>query len=195
MAGGKLLLRLDSYHAQYALGYLYREIEKIPHGIERVVVRSLNRAVIAMREETAKGIREEYAVPMRDVKATMSVREATRSYKVASLTARGRMCVPLIRWGAKQTKKGATVKIHKGEGRKLVTHKQGKPIVTFISGSHVYARPELAARNQVRRLYGPSFLSMLKRPEVRLVQQTRAVDVFEKRVIAEASYLLSKVKA
>jgi hypothetical protein len=187
------LISLDSYHANTVLGGLSRDLAALPRGLDTVVVRSLNRAITAMREETAKGIREEYAVPMRDVKATMRVQQANRGRKVASLTARGRMSIPLIRWKAKQTKKGVTVAIHKGAGRRLVAHKQGKPVASFMGREHVFARPELAARNQVRRLYGPSFLSMLKRPEVQLAQQGRAVDVFEKRVIAEANHLLSKV--
>lgn len=194
----KRLARLDTFHAKYVLGDLYRQVEQIPNGIERVVVNSLNRAIDAMRTETNKTIRDQYAVRKADVDATMYVRKATPNYKVAILYAKSRMSIPLIRWRAKQTKRGVTVQIRKQGGRKLISTTGGKkdrPLLgSFIAKGDVYGRIKKTSYPIVR-LYGPSFLSILGKPEMRFRQQVRAEEIFTKRVIAEANHLLSKVKA
>ncbi|AAS94690.1 hypothetical protein [Nitratidesulfovibrio vulgaris] len=194
----KRLARLDTFHAKHVLGELYRKVERLPNGIERVVVHSLNRAIYAMRTETSKAIREEYAAPKKDVDATMWVRHARPGTKIAVLYARGRMSIPLIRWGAKPTKKGVTVKIRQGAGRKLISTTGGKkdrPLLgAFIAKGEVYGRTQKASYPIVR-LYGPSFLSVLGRPETRFRQQVRAEEIFSKRVLVEANRILDKVKA
>lgn len=188
----KRLVRLDSHHAAQVLGELASRVGSIPRGMDMVVVRALNRAVTATRDEVSRAIRAEYAVPARDVKNTMYVRKATRVYKVGILYARGKMSIPLIRWGARQTKKGVTVLIRKGGGRKRVVSKDGQKLPgVFIAKGEVYAR-QTARRTPIRRLYGPSFLAYFGKPEVIAAQQARAEDVFRTRVIAEANYLLSK---
>lgn len=189
------LARLDSFHAAQVLGELARSVGRVPRGMELVVIRALNRAITATRDEATSIIRETYAAPARDVKQTMFISKATRAEKVAMLKARGRMSIPLIRWNARQTKKGVTVIIRKGEGRKLVTNSKKGTIATFIAKGHVFARPEHAARTNIRRLYGPSFLAVLREAETQPRLQARAEDVFRTRVLAEANHLLSKVKA
>lgn len=188
------LARLDSFHAAQVLGELARSVGRVPRGMELVVIRALNRAITATRDEATSIIRETYAAPARDVKSTMYVRKATRSYKVAILKAWGRMSIPLIRWNARQTKKGVTVIIRKGEGRKLVATSKGQRVGAFVAKGQVMARVG-KARLPVRRLYGPSFLAVLTQPETRSRLQARAEDVFRTRVLAEANHLLSKVKA
>lgn len=192
MAKDAAFLSLDLHHAKKVLDSLARDVEALPKGMEKVVMRSLNRSIIAMRDETAKSLTEEYAVPQREVKAAMYIKKANTKRLVASLHAQGRMAIPLIHWKARQTSKGVSVKIKRQGKRSVVTHKKGKEVVSFISGQNAYARPEMNTLN-VKRLYGPSFLSMLRRPEVIESQQRRAQDVFEKRVMAEANFLLSKV--
>jgi len=188
----KRLVRLDSHHAAQVLGELASRVGSIPRGMDLVVVRALNRAVTATRDEVSRAIRAEYAAPARDVRDTMYVRKATRAYKVAILYARGKMSIPLIRWGARQTKKGVTVLIRKGGGRKRVVSLDGQKLPgVFIAKGEVYAR-QTAKRTPIRRLYGPSFLAYFGKPEVIAAQQTRAEDVFRTRVLAEANYLLSK---
>jgi|GEM_PF-4981607 len=188
----KRLVRLDSHHAAQVMGELAGRVGSLPRGMDLVVVRALNRAVTASRDESSKAIRIEYAVPARDVKNTMYVRKATRAYKVAILYALGRMSIPLIRWGARQTKKAVTVLIRKGGGRKRVVSKDGQKLPgVFIAKGEVYAR-QTTKRTPIRRLYGPSFLAYFGKPDVIAAQQARAVDVFNTRVIAEGNYLLSK---
>jgi len=194
----KRLARLDTYHAQYALGDLYRQIERIPKGIDRVVVNSLNRAIKAMLTETSKVIRSEYAARKKDVDATMWIRLARPHSKMAILYASGRMSIPLIRWSARQTKKGVTVQVRKGGGRKLISTTGGKknrPLLgAFIAKGEVYGRIK-KTRYPIVRLYGPSFLAILGKPKTRALQQERAAEIFSKRVLVEANRLLDKVKA
>lgn len=189
------LVSLDSREAARILGDLATRIRAVPRGMELVVVRALNRSITAMRDEMSVTIRETYAVRARDVKATMQVRKASRSYPIASLKARGRMSIPLGLWSARQTKKGVTVGIRKGEKRKRVVTSQGRPVVTFMAKGEVFARPELAARTNIRRLYGPSFLAVLGTPQAEAARQERAEHVFATRVVAEANHLLTGVKA
>lgn len=195
----KRLARLDTYHAQQALGDLYRQVERLPNGIERVVVRSLNRAILSMRTVTSKMIRAEYAALKQDVDETMWVKQATLHYKVAILYARGRMSIPLVRWKATQTRKGVSVLIRKGGGKKVIAATGGKknaPLFgTFIAKGEVYGRIKQKSRYPIVRLYGPSFLAILGRPQTRAAQQERATEIFTKRVLVEAKNLLSRVKA
>ena len=186
------LVRLDSHQAAQILGDLAARVRSIPRGMDLVVVRALNRSITAMRDESAQAIRAEYAAPARDVKATMVITRATRQKMVAVLRAHGKMSIPLIRWGARRTKKGVTVLLRKGGGRKRVVSLEGQQLPgVFIAKGEVYARMT-KARLPIRRLYGPSFLAVLNRPEVQAARQERAEKVFAARVLAEANYLLSK---
>lgn len=187
------ILKLDSYHAAKVLNELEHELAAYPRILRRIVPRALNRAITAMRDETGKELASEYAVTQRAIKATMYTKRATVTQPVAQLHARGNMVIPLKNWKARGTKKGVTVKIKKSERPKLVSHKKGKRIVSFIAGDHVYSRPELSSQSHIRRLYGPSFLSLLRKPEMQEAQMQRAIKVFEARVRAEATYELSKV--
>ncbi|MBL3582623.1 MAG: hypothetical protein JMJ96_09510 [Desulfovibrio alaskensis] len=183
------IVRLDSDHAEEAMRALGKEIAAIPASLNKAVVRALNTTVRAMRDEASTAIRRKYAARARDVKATMWVSKAKPHYKVAILKARGRMSIPLIGWGAKQVKKGVTVKIMQGQPRKRVSKLKGKALPgVFIAKGDVYARLK-ATRYPVVKLYGPSFLAELTSPETRYELQVRAERVLRVRLQHEMEFL------
>lgn len=124
----------------------------------------------------------------------MWVSKAKPYYKVAILKARGRMSIPLIRWGAKKVKKGVTVKVLQKHGRKRVSKLKGKLLPgVFIAKGDVYARLK-STRYPVVKLWGPSFLAELTSPETRYALQVRTESVFRSRLQHETDHLLGKTK-
>ena len=135
----------------------FREFDKIKNILNektfnKAVVRTLNRVANAGFTAGSKKIREEYNIKARDIKKASKIRKATFNDQRVILTISGGS-IPFKYFGAKQTKKGVTVKIKRYGPRILVKHafiggyipkRKGRSYkmvkVSNWGGGHVYIR-------------------------------------------------------
>jgi|GEM_PF-1198836 len=105
--------------------------------IERAIARALNRTAGAAFTAGSKKIREKYNIKARDIKASAFLKKAVIGTNEAMLRITGAP-IPMKYFGAKQTAKGVTVRILKGDKRTLLRH-------AFIGG---YARIRTNAKGK-----------------------------------------------
>lgn len=131
----------------------------------RAIVRALNRAVDAGKTEAVKLTREELNLKAADVRESISVRKAGASLARAEIVIAPKP-VPLIDYGARQTKTGVTVKVKRGGGRSLVRHAF---VATMRSGHRgVFSRTPkgggaASRRLPIRELFSTSVRQLFKR--------------------------------
>jgi len=96
---------------------------------QKALVRALNKTATTAKAEAARQIRDAgYGLKIAAIKDSFSIRRASKASLVAAIRATGRP-VPLIKYGARQTKKGVSVNVL--QGRKLIA---GAFIATMPSG-------------------------------------------------------------
>ncbi len=84
----------------------------------KAIPRALNKTARTARAQAAREIRSAgYGMKVAAIKKAISIRKASRSELTAMLKANGRP-IPLIQYGARQTKAGVTVAVL--NGRKLI---------------------------------------------------------------------------
>jgi len=124
-----------------------------PDIINKAITRALNRAAKSAVVIGSRKIREIYNIKAVDIKKAVKIRKATLRNTEAELQITGEP-IPFKYFGAKQTRKGVTVRIKKTEPRKLIRsafiggylpikQKKGKykPIKRVSwGGGHVYKR-------------------------------------------------------
>jgi hypothetical protein len=108
-----------------------RDLERLEGQLKhRVLGRVLNRTATGVRTDVSRHIRSILNVRAQDVNKRLSIRRAARGEGTADIVigARG---LPLLAFGARQTRKGVSVKVLRRGGRKLV---RGAFIATMKSG-------------------------------------------------------------
>lgn len=109
--------------------------------------RALNKTAAQARTQAAREIRNQYNISSRIIARHIHLNRATRSVLTASVTAEGEK-LPVVAFGARQTKRGVTAQIKRG-ARRLI---RSAFIATLRSGHRgVFARGQYAGRNFVRR--------------------------------------------
>ena len=200
MSKAKILVQLDENHASKLLGELAKEMEKLGKKMPKIMARVQNVVIRGMRTEVSKVIRAEYAAPAKEVAKTMSITKASSRNQFAALHMRGRMAVELVHYGAKQGKKGVSIKVLKSSKKApiksggkldiLSTLKRGAS-ATFIAKQHVLGR--VKGKDHPIMLWGPSFLSVLNRKEVVSALQNESDLRFSKDFLKQFNYELSKL--
>ena len=113
-----------------------RQVQKllaaVPRGWPKVASRAINRTATRARTRVVRAISSEVKIRQADVRKQIRVRRASYSRLEAHLVIWGRR-IPLIRFGARQTRRGVTYQIGKAGGRKLIEHAF---ITTMPSGHH-----------------------------------------------------------
>lgn len=97
-----------------------RDLEQLEGNLKhRVLGRALNRTATGMKTEVSRQIRSVLNVRAQDVNKRLSIRRAASGERSVEIVigARG---LPLLAFGARQTKKGVSVKVLRRGGRKLV---------------------------------------------------------------------------
>lgn len=123
----------------------------------RVVAQAINRTARSSRVFLRRSVQEVVALKAKDVNQTVTVRRATRRDPRAVIAV-SRRSVPLLRYGARATARGVTVKVKREGGRKLVRPGgRGAFISTMPSTGHrgVFVRKG-EERLSIRELFGPS---------------------------------------
>lgn len=83
------------------------------------ITRALNRTIASVNTEANRRIRSELNIKAKDVRKAITVRRARRGALDASISIEAK-AAPIVAYGAKQTRKGVTVKVKRARGRKLL---------------------------------------------------------------------------
>jgi hypothetical protein len=147
-------------------------LDGVKDAIPRVLMRSINRTVDGTVTDAAKEIAQVVNLPQRIIKANLRKQKASIDRVQGAVVSKGRP-VPLIHYGARQTRKGVTVLVKKGRPRSLIK----QAFISVMRSGHkgVFARrKELSGtgrpleearghpgrwpkkyRLPIRQLYGP----------------------------------------
>ncbi len=87
--------------------------------VRKALVRTLNEVQRSAFKASRKEIRKVYAVKDGDIRKTTRIERANKSTLRATLFIKGKQ-MPIMYFGARQVKKGVSVKIKKNGGRKLI---------------------------------------------------------------------------
>ncbi|MFO7598033.1 MAG: phage tail protein [Desulfocurvibacter africanus] len=166
-------------------------LSSIPNGYRRAMVRSIDRTLITARKLATKRIREEINLKATDVKAAIKVRKARYATLEGELGVKGKH-IPLVKYGARQVKRGVSIQVLKRNSRKIST----AIFMAQMKSGHfgVYWRKKDAAGQLVPRLpikqrFGPSIPEVYSgRPIGQVMPE--AAETFAKNFAHEVSYLL-----
>ena len=157
--------------------------------------RAINRTLTAVNTAGSVQVRKHYNLKASRVKKNFSVKKATKSYLNASWKSQGEP-IGLINFGARQNKKGVSVKVTASGSRETVNTafiQVGKNKV-----QHVFWREKVGGvrvgRYDIERLTGPRIEDALAKDSVQKALQQTADETLKKRLDAEANYILSKAK-
>jgi hypothetical protein len=163
-----------------------------PQQLSRAETRAIKKTIRGGKATAAKLIRERYALKAAEIKSRISSKDPEAGQKLA----RGYLyfsdyAIPLELYGnPHQGKKGVSVTVEKAKGRQLFKHaffrKDGKPGIwkRVPAGDG-----KLVARTPIRRLWGPSLASIIRRD---LIDQISADtgETLRKRFSEELNYEL-----
>jgi len=130
---------------------LERELQDFPkNSLPKVMSRALNRTATEARTKTSRMLAGEIGIKIGDVRKRITMSRASyRRWRSSIKISRRR--IPLIRFGAKQTKKGVTYK--KDRKRVLISHAF---ITTMASGHTGVFKRKFSSRLPISELRGPS---------------------------------------
>jgi hypothetical protein len=123
-----------------------RKFDLTEQDAKRAIPRALNKTATTARANAAREIRSAgYNIKVSGIKRQLSIRRASADELVAIVRATGRP-IPLINYGARQTKTGVSVKVLRGR-----TVIKGAFIATMPSGHRgVFVRVDSAAGRRAR---------------------------------------------
>ena len=102
-----------------------RQVQKllaaVPRGWPKVASRAINRTATRARTRVVRAISGEIKIRQADVRKQITIKRASYSRLEAHLLILGDR-IPLMKFGARQTRRGVTYQIGKSAGRKLIEH-------------------------------------------------------------------------
>lgn len=130
-----------------------RLLADTPRAMPKIITRSVNKVAVKARTKIIRRVASEIAVKQKDLRQrNVKLKKANYSTQTATIKITGKR-IPLIRFGAKQTKKGVTYKIKKSGGRKKIT---GAFVEAMSSGHRGAFRRKGKSRLPIVELFGPS---------------------------------------
>jgi len=163
--------------------------DEVPVGLSRAI----NRTLTAVNTEGSNQVRKIYNLKVARIKRDFTIRKSTRRDLSGFWRAVGEP-VGLIQFGARQNRKGVSVKVEAAASRTTINH-------AFIQvgqngGEHVFWREKrggkMVPRYDILRREGPRIEDALSKPKVQKALQKKADETLQKRLDAEANYILSK---
>jgi len=170
---------------------------------DTALVRALNKMGQQVITTASKEIRKAgYNLKASDIKKALSLKRATQSSKVATVTASGRP-VPLIKYGAKQTSQGVTVSVL--HGRKLIpgafiaTMPTGHTGVFVLQPGGKHRKFKKAGRSSwhqlpIRELFGPGIPDAAANAGVRSAVEALVVEKFPRILEHEHAWLSKRTR-
>lgn len=176
-------------------GDVAAQVRKLGNDMQRkrvpvAAARAINKTLTNVRTEASKQIRQERALKANVVKDALSISRATRSRLIGALYATGRP-IPLRDYAARQTKKGVTVSVTRGQ-RKRVQHAGNAAFIVNKIGGNVFAR-EGKSRLPIKKLYGPSIPATFVKDRVMAAIDRVGRDAWRRRFAEEMQFELSKL--
>lgn len=193
------------YEIMDTMNRVLGEIEMFGGHAMQIGARVANRSLAGVRTDIVGAVRKEYAVPAKDLRDKFWIQKAKANSMAATLFEKGQVSIPLIRYAARGKwikansehfgkpvkREGVTVKVRQDTGRTLV--KGG-----FIRQSPTFGTPQVMARVEedqrypLKVLYGPSYRSMLKRPDMELWIKRRAEERMDINFDREVNFLMTQ---
>jgi hypothetical protein len=172
------------------------ELKKFATDMQRkrvpaVAARAINKTLGNVRTEASKQIREERTLKANVVRDALTISRASRSRLIGALYATGRP-IPLRDYAARQTKKGVTVSVTRGQ-RKRVSHAGNAAFFVGRLGGNVFAR-EGKGRLPIKKLFGPSIPSTFVKDKVIAALDRVGRDAWRKRFAEEWQFELGKLR-
>ncbi|QDG49313.1 hypothetical protein FIV42_00750 [Persicimonas caeni] len=107
-----------------------------PKKVINAQVRAINKTARGLRTEISKGVRQEVALKASSVKDSLKRHKAKRRPNPRATLDVDAKPIPLKHDGARQIRKGTSVRVKKSSGRKLIKH----AFVPKKLGKHVFQR-------------------------------------------------------
>jgi len=128
-----------------------------PRKIIGAEVKAINKTARGLRTQISKRVRKDVAIKASTVKDSLSIQKARRRPQPVAVLDVDPKPIPLKHYGARQVRKGVSVRVKKAGGRKLVK----SAFIVKKYGSHVYQRKG-KARLPLKRLLGPSVRNIVE---------------------------------
>ena len=176
----KASVKVDITRALAKFGNVRKEV------MDKAVPRALNKVAAEVKTESSRGIRNAgYNLKVGTIKKQIDIRRATRGNLRAVVRATGRP-IPLINYGARQTKAGVSVKVK--NGRKIIKHAFIAAMPTGHKGVFVRvgAGHKKTVKNgkvvwsglPIKQLFGPSIPSAFSNEVVQAALRRKIKDRF-----------------
>jgi len=187
--------------------YVEVEADKVVAGLRRldqatrraIISQSANRGIKHLKTLANRKVRETIALRAKDVNAALSVRHARRGGFDASLEIRAR-AVALQKFGARQTKRGVSVRVKKRGPKKRVSYAfkatmQSGHVGVFARDSKRNARRGPKPNRSglpIKELYGPEVIDVLNDPPVLEELVAKGGDVMVREIIRRVGLAWSR---
>ena len=134
---------LGHFLANAKLAEVTAMLDDVKNGSQQVISRAINKVATAARTQIVRRIVQEVNLKAGEVRdRNVSLTKANYSRLEAMIRVSGRR-IPLLRWGARQTAKGVSYAIHRGQrtlAPGLFMESHGTPIVMPSGHRGVFAR-------------------------------------------------------
>lgn len=147
-----------------------------PERLRRAIARALAKTVSQGKTAATKAIREEYNIKQRDLASKIRT-EIDPSRLQAAITVSGRN-IPLLQFGARQTKKGVTLQIKKGSRKVL----RSSFISTMRSGHQGVFSRTTRKRLPIKELYSLGAAQMFGSRKVMEAVKDRIREQWDKNI-------------
>jgi len=154
------LVNIDIQMGEAQLAEITTMLDGVPNGVQRVATRAINKIAVSARTHIVRRIVQEVNLKSSEVRnRNVSISKAKYSRLAAMIRISGRR-IPLLRWGARQTRKGASYAIRRG-GRTVLAHGFLASMSSGHAGAFIRRTGKEALKN--RRLTRFGFRSASKR--------------------------------
>ena len=175
-----------------------RELQRTLGGFSRrmplIVSRSLNRTIKKAKVDTSRAIRSEVRLKVGDIKKGIRIKQATRSRWIAIMSLTKRR-FPLIKFAARQLKKGVSYAIKRSGGRRRIRMGFRKTMPGRGHRGIFRRKRKTTPRLPIVELFGPSIASVFQGGVLnRIIGRSRVSRKIKKLIqINLAKYLTQQI--
>jgi hypothetical protein len=155
--------------------------------LEKIVGRTLGRTTTKLKTVTAQEVRKTYNIKSKDLKNYIKLKKVSNFKYIVKIVSRQSN---LAKFGARQTKKGVSVLVKKGEGRKLIT---GAFLARGQNGSMRVFKRHTKDGKKLKAFYSLSIPQMFNK-DVMNKGFDEAQKTFEKEFEHNLDYYMRKIK-
>lgn len=155
--------------------------------IKKVAGRTIKRTTSKLKTVTAQEVRKTYNIKSKDLKNYIKLKKVSNFKYIVKIVSRQSN---LAKFGARQTKKGVSVLVKKGEGRKLIT---GAFLARGQNGSMRVFKRHTKDGKKLKAFYSLSIPQMFNK-DVMNKGFDEAQKTFEKEFEHNLDYYMRKIK-